>query len=100
MNKLFTFALALAVCAGTAALLTNNEPPSRQGQSADAQMATDGAFRDGLYVGRLAAEGGRAARPPIGRWSGQQNRALFLSGYERGYNDSLASSTAGTNRTE
>jgi hypothetical protein len=58
MDRLFTLALATAVCLGTTVLLANNRPAARHLPSADAQMAADGAFRDGLYVGRLAAEGG------------------------------------------
>jgi len=101
MDKLFTFALAIAVCLGTTTLLASSGRATRRRPSADALMATDGAFRDGLYVGRLAAEGGRPLRPPVGRWSNEQDRASFVAGYRRGYNDVLASATAGgTNRAE
>ncbi len=101
MDKLFTFVLALAVLMGTTALLANSGRATRQRRNADAQMATDGAFRGGLYVGRLAAEGGRPLRPQIGRWSNERDRVSFVAGYRRGYNDALASSThGGQNRTE
>jgi len=85
MNKLFTYGLAMVVSLGTTALLATNGPAVRQVQSADAQMAVDGAFRDGLYVGKLAAADGRALLPPIGRWSNQRDRASFVAGYRRGY---------------
>ena len=101
MDKLFTYALAIALCLGTTALLTNNGRAARHEQSADTTLAIDGAFRDGLYVGRLAAEGGRSLHPPIGRWSNEQDRASFATGYRRGYNDFLASAaTGGTSRAE
>jgi hypothetical protein len=101
MDKFFTYALALAVGLGTTAVLANNGRGARLGQSARVQMAADGAFRDGLYVGRLAAEGGRPMHPPIGRWSSEADRASFVAGYRRGFNDVLASTTAGTaNRVE
>ena len=100
MIKLFTLALVIAVSLGTTALLANGGRSARQNQTADARLATDGAFRDGLYVGRLAAEGGRAQRPPIGRWSGEQDRASFVAGYRRGYNDSLAGPASGANQPE
>jgi hypothetical protein len=93
MNKLFTFALAIVVCLGTIALLANGGRSARQGRTQTAQMEADGAFRDGLYVGRLAAESGRPLRPAIARWSGEQDRVLFVAGYTRGYNDSLAKAT-------
>jgi hypothetical protein len=56
----------------------------------DARYAADGAFRDGLYLGKLAAEAGQRLRPAIGRWSTEQDRAMFTDGYWRGYSDSLA----------
>jgi len=93
MDKLFTVVLAITVCAGTTALLANSGRSARQAQTADAQMAADGAFRDGLFVGRFTAEGGRPLRPPIGRWSNAQDRASFAAGYRRGYDDFLAGST-------
>jgi hypothetical protein len=99
MEKAFTFALAIAVCLGTTALLAGSGRATRQ--SADSQMAADGAFRDGLYIGRLAAEAGRALRPQIGRWSNEHDRTSFAAGYRQGYNDVLASAVAGRhNRVE
>jgi len=95
MEKVFTYALALAVCAGTTALLANSGRSARHAQTPDAQMSSDGAFRDGLYVGRLTAEGGRPLRPPIGRWSNEQDRASFVAGYRRGY-DAVPASAAGS----
>jgi len=50
----------------------------------EAQMATDGAFRDGLFVGRWNAEQGRSSPAPIGRWSRQRDRESFAAGYRRG----------------
>jgi hypothetical protein len=99
MDKLFTYALALAVCLGTTALLANNGRTAQQ-QSADTQMAADGAFRDGLYTGRLAAESGRAMQPQIGRWSRRADRESFVAGYRRGYGDSMASAATAANKSE
>jgi hypothetical protein len=90
MDKIFTFALALAVSLGTTAFLANSGGSTWQDHSPDAQRATDGAFRDGLYVGRLAAEGKRRLQPPIGRWSSDRDRASFVAGYRRGYDDARA----------
>ena len=99
MDKLFTFTLALAMCLGTTAMLAQGRRPTRQ--SAEAQLATDGAFRDGLYVGRLAAENGQPLHPPIGRWSSEHDRTSFAAGYRRGYGDVPAISAASThNRVE
>jgi hypothetical protein len=99
MDKLFTFTLALALCLGTTAMLTNRGLAAGSLRSLEAQRAVDGAFRDGLYVGRLAAEGGRPLRPQIGRWSNERDRASFVAGYRRGYNDFLASAATATQNT-
>jgi hypothetical protein len=100
MDKLFTFALVIAVSLGTTAMLANSGRSARQDQTTDAHLASDGAFRDGLYVGRLSAESGRALRPPVGRWSGEQDRASFVAGYQRGYNDSLSAVASAANRPD
>jgi hypothetical protein len=56
----------------------------------DAAQETDGAFRDGVYLGRLDAEEAREVRPSIGRWSDPKDRALFLAGYQRGFEEARA----------
>jgi hypothetical protein len=56
------------------------------------RFATDGAFRDGLYLGKLAAQSGAASHPAIGRWSREQDRSSFVAGYRQGYRDFLDSS--------
>lgn len=94
MGRLITYALAITVSMGTAALLAKSGFAGRQSQTADAQLAADGAFRDGLYLGKLSAERGRPMHPMTGRWSTEKDRASFVAGYRRGYNDFLASATA------
>lgn len=86
MSNSLTWVLALAVCLGTGAALAIHYPGSQPGRSSESQLALDGAYRDGLYIGKLAAETGRQSRPPIGRWVGEKDRASFLAGYERTYN--------------
>jgi hypothetical protein len=94
MDKLSTFVLALAMCLGTTAMLANRGRGAGQHEKLDTQTATDGAFRDGLYVGRLAAERGGPLHPQTGRWSSERDRTSFAAGYRRGYNDVLASAVA------
>jgi hypothetical protein len=48
-------------------------------------QAGNGAFRDGLYLGKRAAEGGDQYRIAVGRWSRTDDRANFASGYDQGY---------------
>ncbi len=60
--------------------------------SSSANEATDAAFRDGLYQGKLAAERGREPRPSsgYGRWHSDQDLASFVAGYQQGYAQALA----------
>jgi len=89
MEKIFILALALAVSVGTTAVLANGGYATSHLQSAVA-LASDGAFRDGLYIGKLAAKRGQPQSPPIGRWSNERDRASFVDGYHRGYTAVLA----------
>ncbi len=41
------------------------------------------AYRDGLYVGKLAAQRGEQRLAPVGRWSAQDDREAFLAGYQQ-----------------
>jgi hypothetical protein len=41
------------------------------------------AYRDGLYVGKLAAQRGEQRLAPVGRWATQTDRDAFLAGYEQ-----------------
>ena len=62
---------------------------AKQNQSARSShvLALDGAFRDGLFIGRFTAKAGFPSRSPVGRWSNDSDRASFLAGYQRGYQD-------------
>jgi hypothetical protein len=63
---------------------------TRQVDPAITSQETDAAFRDGFYLGKLDARDGRSVRPGIGRWSDSKDRALFLAGYQRGYEEARA----------
>jgi hypothetical protein len=54
-------------------------------QDPAAQTANDAAYRDGLYVGRLAHAAKREMRPPVGRWSSEKDRASFAAGYREAF---------------
>lgn len=86
MTKFFTCA---AIVIGLSATATLGISPRTLNRSATAEalFAADGAFRDGLYLGKLAAANGEPARPAIGRWSTDHDRSLFTAGYRRGYSE-------------
>jgi hypothetical protein len=101
MRKLYLWAAALALCAGTAAMLPSGRLESAStvdvngaggnGVGGDISSLNSGAYRDGLYLGRLTAERGRPHHVASGRWATAENRALFTAGYEQGYRESAAS---------
>ena len=92
MSNFATWVLALVVCLGTSATLAIRYPGAQRGRASESRLALDGAYRDGLYIGQLAAKTGRRSRPPIGRWSGETDRASFLAGYEHAYNARVSQS--------
>jgi hypothetical protein len=95
MTRLFTYA-TFVVCLGATATLaiSNGNANLNPNPNADVRFAGDGAFRDGLYLGRLAAEDGQPMRAAIGRWSTEKDRSMFTAGYRRGYSDSATSANA------
>lgn len=91
MKGFSVFALAIVVGMAAASVFQGNRHLNFSMTQENVKQATDGAFRDGLYLGRLAAERGSRARIAIARWVNAQDRASFTAGYQRGYNEVLAS---------
>jgi hypothetical protein len=56
---------------------------------------TDGAYRDGLFLGKFAAEHGEAPHIAVGRWSTVAERVSFAAGYQRGYTEVLSARVTG-----
>jgi len=56
----------------------------------DAARATNGAFRDGLFLGTLTAKRGDEYHAATGRWATEEDRASFTAGYRQGYAKILA----------
>lgn len=84
MTKLFAYAAILLALSATA-MIGANSGAAKSLNDHETQLSTDGAFRDGLYLGRLAAENGLTMHPAVGRWSTAQDRANFVAGYRRGF---------------
>ena len=84
MNRFLVGALAISVSIGTTVVLANGNH-ARAANQGEMNSDADGAYRDGIFVGRLAAERGQASRPLVGRWSSERDRASFAAGYRRGY---------------
>ena len=48
-------------------------------------LDADGAYRDGLFLGKLDAAAGKAPHLAVWRWNSDADRELFSAGYRRGY---------------
>jgi hypothetical protein len=101
MTRVFTYALAIAICLGATAVLSTSDHNAKQSPDTEAGLAADGAFRDGQYLGNLAAQSGQPLRPAVGRWSRERDRSMFTAGYLRGYSETVArANAAGAESTE
>ena len=91
MRRLFLFAVVLTLCAGVVFVLRNtahqNSFPEVQD---DRPLQTSAAFRDGVYLGALAAKRGEEPHVAEGRWSNQADRISFTAGYQQGYDEAIA----------
>ena len=83
----------LSVVAGLALLAMGYQAGSSAVQktatATELRLNLDGAYRDGLYLGRLDRRRGLPLHPARARWSREADRRLFLKGYHRGYDGSL-----------
>jgi hypothetical protein len=84
MGRILLYSLVVLGLSATARVAVSSGRTQPRGKP-EAVLAADGAFRDGLFVGQFSAANRLANRPPVGRWSTQQDRAMFLAGYQRGY---------------
>jgi hypothetical protein len=90
VTRFFTYAVIVIGLSATATLAISPRT-AKPSTTAEVLFANDGAFRDGLYLGKLTAKGGQPLHPAIGRWSTDEDRAMFTAGYHRGYNEYLTS---------
>jgi hypothetical protein len=96
MTRIFV-SLAVVVGLAASAFFTSARSGFDFPNNSEVRFAEDGAFRDGLYLGKLAARSHRVQRPAIGRWSSDQDRASFAAGYRLGYEQNRI--LRGTNST-
>jgi hypothetical protein len=90
----FLTSTTIVLALGVSATLAISPSSAKSNMTSEARLANDGAFRDGLYLGKLAAKGGQQSRLAIGRWSTQQDRSQFAAGYRRGYGETLTGAKA------
>jgi hypothetical protein len=63
---------------------------SGSGNAMNKNQAANAAFRDGLYLGKLAAERGETPQVSLGRWATASDRESFVAGYETAYQENSA----------
>lgn len=83
-----TFSLFAALC--VALVITIAVAHGSNNDAANGNHASDGAFQDGTYLGRLAAQRGEAAHIASGRWATAADRKSFADGYAAAYDQALA----------
>jgi hypothetical protein len=86
MLRFGTYLLTMALSFGAGAAVSNHA------NSADqhfAVTATNAAFRDGLYLGKITAKQGGTAHISRGRWSSESDRAAFVQGYLEGFQSKM-----------
>jgi hypothetical protein len=100
MRRLFLFAIVLTLGAGVAFVLRSSavRDPLLDVQNNRA-VQTSAAFRDGLYLGGLAARHGEEPHFSEGRWANQVDRSSFKAGYQQEYDDAIAIRAAVVDRT-
>jgi hypothetical protein len=86
MKRFLLFACVALLGLGTIAALRTGSPVSPSDvRPKVVDQATNGAYRDGLYLGRLAVGRGDPYHTSVGRWSKKADRAAFAVGYQQGY---------------
>jgi hypothetical protein len=85
MTRPILFAGTVLLGLGTFVMQTSRYRPSVI-PPAVVEHADDAAYRDGLYLGALAARTGAPYHPAAGRWAAAADRSAFADGYRQGYN--------------
>ena len=75
----------------TTGMLVGGSSERRGRASGNPAEALDPAFHDGLYQAKLDTRDGKPPHFSVGRWSSPSARASYISGYEEGYRESVAS---------
>jgi hypothetical protein len=85
MKKTYLGGVLLAAAAASVMLGRSTSSPS----TVEGEQATNGPFRDGVYLAKLAVQTGEPPHISAGRWSADADRESFVAGYKRSYEQSL-----------
>jgi hypothetical protein len=88
MMKFYGFVLVCVLAAGSNLLPSLISPDTSVDAGRSTSAPTNGAFRDGLYLGKLATQRGDEFHISKGRWSTEEDRTSFAEGYRLGFRQS------------
>ena len=75
----------VALCLGSSTLVKSARVTEVRSSNINLTQITSGPFRDGLYLGKLAAKQGAAPHITTGRWATEADRVRFTAGFQHGY---------------
>ncbi len=84
------FQYALLIVAALIATAASSRVATPQPTQTDRLHATDGAYRDGLFIGHLDRSHGHRHHLASGRWNNSADRRSFVAGYEQGYSEQFS----------
>jgi|SRR5215469_2740241 len=87
MKRLSLYLLTFVATGAVAVILASMARRPSQDATTIVDDQTDGAFRDGLFLGRLDAEDGRKPHLISGRWITDPDRRLFIAAYVEAYRE-------------
>ena len=86
MKTLLLYAFSIIVSGAAIAMLNTGAFYSSR-MAVKTGSASDAAFRDGLFLGRLDGARGRKPHLASGRWAGDSDRRSFVAAYLQGYRE-------------
>jgi len=89
MKNISLSILAIALSVGSTVIVRSAVRAQPLNAGGSTSKEASGPFRDGFYLGKLAARNGDEPRITTARWSRDEDRAAFREGYEHGFSQVL-----------
>ncbi len=85
MKRIFILVFGIVIGAAGSSVITGARSATFGSRTADVTQATNAAYRDGMFLGKLDSRSGRGRHACVARWSASADRSSFAAGYEAGY---------------
>jgi hypothetical protein len=95
IKRVFWFVVALGLSFASGLFVGGSSHPSAPAENP--ALASNAAYRDGLYQAKLDAREGRKPHFAVGRWSTEAARTSYIAGYQDGYRRSSDAPTDAVN---